>query len=234
MVPSFGCKALSFRRAFLVVLLLGLSACARAPAPPPPPVVAAPVMVDPETACLNDLAALGVAFQPMAAFGDTDQGCGIANAVKVSATGVAWNRPGVLSCSMARTLVRYQAEVLQPIAETRFGQPIKRLHNAGTYDCRVRRNNSTKVAASLGGSRGGRLSEHSKGYAIDITAFELEDGTVISVKKDWRGNPAKSAFLHDVARASCGTFNVVLTPNHDKFHQDHLHLDIGRYTLCGY
>jgi len=218
----------------MVALLLGLSACARAPSPSPAPVVAAPPIVDPDTACLNDLAALGVAYQPMDSFGDSAQGCGIANAVKVSGTGVAWNRPGVLSCSMARVLARYQAEVLQPIAEKRFGQPVKRIHNAGTYDCRVKRNNSTKVAASLGGSRGGRLSEHSKGYAIDITAFELADGTLVSVKKDWRGDARKAAFLHDVARASCSTFNVVLTPNHDKFHQDHLHLDIGAYTLCGY
>lgn len=220
---------------YLLVLgmLLGVAACSSAP-PPRLALPPAPVALDADAACLQDLATLGVSFQPVRSFGDPDQGCGIANAVKVSATGAAWNRPGVLSCPLARVLARYQTEVLQPLAQQNFGQSIKRIHHAGTYDCRVRRNNSTAKAAALGGSRGGRLSEHSKGQAIDLMAFELADGTMVSVKRDWRAGGAKAAFLKDVARASCNTFNVVLTPNHDRFHQDHLHLDIGPHTLCGY
>ncbi|MBX9635561.1 MAG: extensin family protein, partial [Magnetospirillum sp.] len=195
------------RRIVMLALLAGLSACARAPLPALPPVVQAPQILDPDAACLQDLATLGVDFKAVDSFGDPAQGCGIANAVKVSAAGVMWNRPGVLTCAMARNLARYQTEVVQPLAQSRFGQPVKRIHHAGTYDCRVRRNNSTKVAASLGGSRGGRLSEHSKGQAIDLTAFELADGTMVSVKNDWRGPAAKAGFLHEVARASCNNFN---------------------------
>ena len=222
------------RPLLLAGLLLALAACSSPPPRLAAPAPAVPQMLDPDAACLQDLAVLGVTFQPVQSFGDPDQGCGINNAVKVSATGAAWNRPGVLSCPMARVLARYQTEVLQPLAEKNFGQPLKRIHHAGTYDCRVQRNNTTAKAASLGGSRGGRLSEHSKGQAIDLMAFELADGTMVSVKRDWRAGGAKAAFLKDVARASCSTFNVVLTPNHDRFHQDHLHLDIGPHTLCGY
>lgn len=221
------------RRILAAALVALLSACARPPAPPPV-VVPLPMVIDPETACLNELTDLRVSFQPLGTFGETQEGCGIANPVKISAGSVAWNRPGVVTCSMARTITRFETEVMQPAAMARFGQAVKKVHHAGTYDCRVRRNNSTKVAASLGGSRGGRLSEHAKGQAIDITAFELTDGTMVSVKKDWRGGNAKSGFLQDVARASCRSFNVVLTPNHDSLHQDHLHLDIGPHTLCGY
>lgn len=225
---------MSFRRFIVVALLLGLSACAR-PVAPPVAVAPPPMIVDPDAACLNELAAMRVVFQPVQAFGEPEQGgCGIANPVKVTAGSVPWNRPGVVTCGMARTAARFEAEVMQPAALARFGQPVKKLHHAGTYDCRVRRNGSTPVAAALGGSRGGRLSEHAKGQAIDIIAFELADGTMVSVKKDWRGAGAKSAFLHEVARASCSTFNVVLTPNHDRLHQDHFHLDIGPHTLCGY
>lgn len=228
---------LRLRHLLLVGLLLAVSACSSPPPRVAAPVPAAPQALDPDAACLQDLAVLGVSFQPVQSFGEPEQGCGISNAVKVSATGASWNRPGVLSCSMARVLARYQTEVLQPLAEKTFGQPIKRIHHAGTYDCRIKRNNSTAAtptAASLGGSRGGRLSEHSKGQAIDLMAFELADGTTVSVKRDWRAGGAKAAFLKDVARTSCNTFNVVLTPNHDRFHQDHLHLDIGPHTLCGY
>lgn len=225
---------MSFRPLLAVAMLLVVAGCSN---PPPPQVVAPPpppVALDPDAQCLADLNSLGVTFQPVASFGDTGHGCGIDNAVKVSATGVPWNRPGVVSCSMARTLARYQADVLQPLAQQRFGQSIKRINHAGTYDCRIRRNESTAAAAALGGSKGGRLSEHSKGHAIDIMGFELEDGTQISVKKDWRAGGVKTAFLKDVAKTSCENFSVVLTPNHDRFHQDHIHVDIGPYSLCGY
>lgn len=174
-----------------------------------------------------------VEFQPVASFGEPDQGCGVENAVKVTSAGAAWNRPGVVTCTMARALSLFETDVVQPAALAQFGQGVRRIHHAGTYDCRVQRT-STKVAASLGGSRGGRLSEHSKGRAIDVMAFELDDGTMVSVKKDWRGQGAKSAFLQQVARASCSVFNVALTPNYNSLHVDHLHLDIGPYTLCGY
>lgn len=220
-----------FRCLVMAALLLGAAACTQAPPPPPPPVIAAPVILDPDAACLSDLAQLGVEFQPLDTFGAPDQGCAVANPVNVSATGVPWNRPSVVSCAMARTLARYQTDVLQPLALAHFGQSIKRIHHAGTYACRIRRNNTT---AQVGKVKGGRLSEHSKGQAIDLMAFELADGTMISVKKDWRGQGEKSAFLRDAAKESCGVFNVVLTPNHDRFHQDHFHLDIGPFTLCGY
>lgn len=213
--------------------LVLLAACSS----PPPRVVASappPVVLDPDAACLKDLEMLGVAFQPSQSFGNPEEGgCGVSNAVKVSGVDVPWNRPALMSCALARTMARYQVEVLQPLAQQRFGQPLKRVHHAGTYDCRIQRNNTTAAAAQRG-SKGGRLSEHSKGMAIDLMAFELADGTMVSVKRDWREGGAKAAFLKDVARASCNTFNVVLTPNHDRFHQDHLHLDIGPHTLCGY
>mgnify|MGYP001806399486 CR=1 FL=1 len=219
------------QRLALLAVVAALAACAQ----PPSQVVRTPppLLLDPDSACLAELQEQRVRFEPVAGFGDAEQGCGIDNPVKVIGTGTAWNRPGVVSCPMARTIGRLEAEVVQPAARARFGQGVRRIHHAGTYDCRVRRT-QTKVAASLGGSRGGRLSEHSKGRAIDIMAFELDDGTMVSVKRDWRGQGAKSAFLQEVARASCSVFNVTLTPNHDRLHHDHLHLDIGPYTLCGY
>ncbi|HXP95874.1 MAG TPA: extensin family protein, partial [Telmatospirillum sp.] len=78
-----------------------------------------------------------------------------------------------------------------------------------------------------------RLSQHAFGRALDVTGFELADGTVISVMKDWRNRGAKSEFLHQVAQGACKMFSVVLTPNYNAEHHDHLHLDIGPHKLCG-
>lgn len=218
-------------RFFAVALLVALAGCARPPAPPP--TAAAPVLVDPDTACLQELQRLGAAFEALQSFG-SGEGCGIANPVRVSQAAVPWNRPGTLSCDLARTMIRYETEVVQPLARELFGQPVRRVHHAGTYDCRYRRNGKSQVSAGGSGKTAGRLSEHSQGKAIDITGFELMDGTLVSVKDHWRTGDARSRFLHRIARSSCSTFNVVLTPNHDRLHQDHFHLDVGPYTLCGY
>jgi hypothetical protein len=222
---------LSVRRILAIVFLAALAGCSQPPAPPHP-VASTPQLIDPDAACLQDLQRLQVSFQPMQSFRSED-GCGIANPVRVSGGAIAWNRPGTMSCALARTLVRFEAEVVQPLAHQHFGQPVKRIHHAGSYDCRVRRTDSTKVAARVGRSKGGRLSEHAKGMALDVLAFELNDGRMVSLKRHWRGAGSSSAFLQEVGRASCSVFNVVLTPNHDRSHQDHFHLDIGPYTLCG-
>jgi hypothetical protein len=37
-----------------------------------------------------------------------------------------------------------------------------------------------------------------------------------------------------VAQGACKIFSVVMTPNRNAEHHDHLHLDIGPYKLCGY
>lgn len=204
-----------------------LGACA---APPPPAPPRLPIL-DPDSACLKDLRDHHVAFEPVESVGEGS--CAIGNPVRVTAdSNIAWNHPGLVSCSMARAIDRFDAQVVQPAAKRVFGQPVVKLYHMGTYNCRNRRT-ETQVAGTNVGSRGGRLSEHARGHAIDVGSFQLADGTVISVKHDWQGAGKKSEFLQAVARASCQQFNVVLTPNYNRLHQDHLHLDIGPHRLCG-
>jgi hypothetical protein len=228
-----GCVPVVLGRAVLILCLLLVGACAAPPRPvavaPPPPILT------PDAACLKDLRDRRVTFEaqaPMAA-----GVCSVANPVKVSGDSqLNWNRPGVLSCAMARSIERFEVQVVEPAALKVFGQKVVRLVHMGTYSCRTRRTEASVAAAggTQGGSAGGRLSEHAKGQAIDIGGFELADGTVISVKKDWTGAGKRSEFLQEVARSSCEHFNVVLTPNHNRLHNDHLHLDMGPHRLCGY
>jgi hypothetical protein len=210
-----------------VLTLLTLGACAS----PPPPAPRPPPILDPDSACLKELRDHRVVFEPQASLGHGS--CEVANPVKVTAdSNMAWNHPGLLSCTMAKIIDRFDSQVVQPAAKRIFGQPVVKLHHMGTYNCRNRRTETTVAAANMG-SRGGRLSEHAKGRAIDIGSFQLADGTIISVKHDWHGSGKKSEFLQQVARASCEQFNVVLTPNYNRLHNDHLHLDIGPHRLCG-
>jgi hypothetical protein len=177
------------------------------------------VPVEPGQACLADLRRLNVDFEEvrdMHAAG----GCNVENPVKVSAAAMTWNQPGVISCPLAQAMVRFENEIVQQAAWRNLGQPVVRVYHFGTYSCRNQRNRS-------------RLSMHAKGQAIDVSGFETADGQRISVVKDWRTPGPKSAFLRDVAQRACEVFNVVLTPNHDRDHNDHMHLDIGPYRLCG-
>lgn len=107
----------------------------------------------------------------------------------------------------------------------------------------LRVDNMYRPNARLPGSR--RKSQHNYGLAIDITAFTLSDGTVLSVEDDWGselgsvpcGPEAKldaateksirlRNLLCDVVRAQI--FHHLLTPSHDRAHRDHFHLDIKR------
>ena len=54
----------------------------------------------------------------------------------------------------------------------------------------------------------------------------------MSVERDWAAPGPKREFLRALAKRACDYFNVVLTPDSDKFHYNHLHLDIGRWRLC--
>jgi hypothetical protein len=230
----------SLRPLIAVLCLAWLAACA---APPPPPRVAAPPpMLDPDSACLRELRDRHVVFEQQAAM--QPGACSVPNPVKVANDGhLGLSAPALMSCSMARTLERFEAQVVAPVATRYLGQKVVRLIHMGTYACRTRRTESASATNPPGTNppgtnppgtaAGGRPSEHAKGQAIDVGGFELADGTVISVKKDWFTQGKRADFLHEVARASCEHFNVVLTPNHNRLHHDHLHLDIGPHKLCG-
>ncbi len=194
----------------MVLAVMALAGCAAAPPP-----------IAPSEACLVRLTQHRVTFERLADFGAPGE-CGIQNAVRVSHGAVRWGRPAMLSCGTAEKLVVFEAGEMQPLAQSLFKQPVAKIHHMGTYSCRKRN-----------GKAFGKLSEHAFGRAIDIRSFELADGTVIDVARDWSRSGRKSEFLRTLARRACAHFSVVLSPSHDHAHRDHLHLDTGPYRLCG-
>ncbi|RYZ08321.1 MAG: hypothetical protein EOO73_07670 [Myxococcales bacterium] len=154
--------------------------------------------------------------------------CGIEQAVvyKRGPAKIRYNSAPVLSCSMALGLARFE-QVLSQEAERQLGQPIVRIEQGGTYNCR-------KMA------RFDLVSEHSYANAIDIRSVTLTSGrklTVLGTFGQLQGEPtgAEARFWRDVTRRVYdeGTFSVVITPFFDGLHKDHIHLDQARYRVDG-
>lgn len=100
--------------------------------------------------------------------------------------------------------------------------------------------------------RRGQKSQHAYGLAADVVSLTLEDGTELSVPDDFLGQPGeppcgnraaihpqKTTTLERVEAAvklrnlvcefaRMGAFHHILTPNYNKAHESHLHLDIKR------
>lgn len=170
-------------------------------------------------ACIVDLSYRGVAFNRIKDTGG-GSGCGIETAISLSQAPTPLNRPVEVDCALARQLSRWDVEVVQPAALRVFGQRLVMMEHYGGYACRGMSSNHA------------RLSEHAKGDAIDVAAFDFADGSRVSVEHDWRAGGRKQEFLRQVAAAGCQLFSVVLTPDTDAYHYNHMHLDIGPWKDC--
>lgn len=194
--------------AFLAVAAAALASCVARP--PPPPAAA--------RQCQAELDRRGIEYAP-APVAVSNSACAVDDPVRVSAAGINWNQSAIVACRFALTLDDFARDVVEPLATRYFGERVTLLRHYGAYSCRT--------------TRSGRESLHAKGEAIDIAGFVLADGTVISVEHDWSRRGPRGRFLHAVAHAACARFGVVLTPDSDRDHFNHIHVDSGPYKLCG-
>lgn len=125
-----------------------------------------------------------------------------------------------MSCPLAVALGLWERHVVQTAAETYLDSPVARIHHYGTYNCRAVRN-----------SRSGSWSRHATATAIDIAAFELDDGSRISVLRHYDAEGPSGDFLRAVKRGGCTVFGTVLSPEYNAAHADHFHLQ-QRGGLC--
>lgn len=144
-------------------------------------------------------------------------GCGIADAVQVrTVAGVALSQQAVMDCTTARALKSWIEKTAKPALAGKGGG-LKRLRVAAHYICRTRNNRP-----------GGRISEHGKGRAIDISGLRLQDGTLITVLNGWNDRKTAQA-LRQLHAGACGPFGTVLGPESDRYHLDHFHFDTARH-----
>jgi hypothetical protein len=130
---------------------------------------------------------------------------------------VSLNPSATLACPIVSALDQWITTAVQPAAMRWFGQPVVSIRQISAYSCR-----------GMNGNPHARISEHAFGNALDIAAFTLADGRTISVKRGWRGAPEEVGFLHDVQGAACQSFTTVLAPGSNRFHYDHMHVDLMR------
>jgi len=170
-------------------------------------------------ACLARLDERQVDYRPLDKIDAAQSWCQVDTAVRVKRTTAGLDKPATMSCALAARLDQFEREVLQPLAREELGRRVVRINHLGSFSCRTR-------------NGGGRLSQHALGRAIDIAGFRLADGTTIGVAQDWAGSGANRQFLRHLARRACQYFSVVLTPDSDADHHDHIHLDIGPDRKC--
>lgn len=147
--------------------------------------------------------------------------CGITDAVRVKAVaGVRLNPPALMNCKTATALREWTEKGLKPAFRQRG--PVVEMKVAAHYACRTRNN-----------QKGARISEHGKGNAIDLSAFTMMDGEVITVLKGW-GQGTTLRPLQKAYRRACGPFGTTLGPGSDRYHRDHFHFDTASYRSGPY
>jgi hypothetical protein len=127
----------------------------------------------------------------------------------------------VLDCRLALALVRWSPDLRRA--------HVRKLEYYSMY----------RQGARIAGS--GNVSGHAHAMAIDAAKFELDDGIVLDVLKDWEGRrrgedpcPVRRAeskgsrILRGVLCQAVDRklFQVVLTPHYNKAHANHLHLEV--------
>ena len=139
--------------------------------------------------------------------------------IKLGGLSTAKLRVEETRCAIAARLFMWEHNVVQPAARKYFNEPVTEILHFGSYSCRNIRGSSA-------------TSEHATANAFDISGFRLRSGKLITLKQDWQGSQPPAEFLQEVRDGACDYFNVVLSPDYNADHHDHLHVDMGWYRSC--
>lgn len=153
--------------------------------------------------------------------------CGMTRPLQVTGMSqgfVAVEPKATLACPIVANVEQWFEQAVQPAAFAWFGEPVVQVKQISAYSCR-----------SMNGQRGASISEHAFGNALDISTFRLESGREVNFKQGWKGTPEERGFLRNIHAAACERFTTVLAPGADRFHYDHIHVDLMRRpgrTVC--
>lgn len=149
--------------------------------------------------------------------------CHIRNRVRVASLSRAAMRPVSMRCEMAARMYLWERHELQRLAQRMLGTRVTRIEHFSAYNCR-------KIRTSRGPSS--RWSQHATANAFDISGFVMADGRRIGLPDDWSGQSDRARFMRAVRDSLCDWFNVVLSPDYNRLHADHFHVDMGPFLTC--
>ncbi len=184
-------------------------------------------MSNSEAACRTRLKRLGVVFTEKSPINQSGS-CRIDNPIEVSgfnSGSIAFKPAATLNCQVTEAFARWIKGDLQPSSRLRYLSGINTIHNAGGYSCRTMNNR-----------RGAKMSEHSRGNAIDVTKIVLNNGKSIVVRKPGFFSFREKGLLNSVRSDACDYFTTVLGPGYNREHADHFHFDLMQrrsgYRTC--
>ncbi|WP_373505010.1 extensin family protein, partial [Aestuariivirga sp.] len=184
--------------------------------------------------CSALLKGLAVEYEPLEPIGKKG-GCGAPAPISLTRVdGVKLNPAATVNCDLAASLHEWVTVTVQPAAKRRLKTQVTEVRAAASYVCR-RRNNSSR----------GKLSEHGRANALDMSGFSFakSDASMKVGGGGWGGGILKSiglskdgSFLDDIRKGACTPFTTVLGPGSDRYHGDHFHVDVlrrkGDYRIC--
>lgn len=179
-----------------------------------------------EISCRTELKGMGVVFQDLPAINDGGS-CRIDYPVSVSgfSSGNIKLQPQAnLNCSMTLAFARWVKGELVPSSRMRYLSGVDTIHQASSYSCRT-----------MNSQRGAKMSEHSRGNALDVSKVILNNGKEIDVEKPGLFSFRQRGLLNTIRADACSYFTTVLGPG-QAYHGDHFHFDIMQrrngYRAC--
>lgn len=135
---------------------------------------------------------------------------------------IRYSSKAKMACPLALAFAEFEL-IIQEEARAHLGQEVEKITHVGTYNCREMVLYDDFV------------SEHSYANGMDIKSFELADGTELTISKDYLDDDPGGEFLRALAKRIYdeGVFSVVMTPNADSLHKNHLHVDTAHYRFDG-
>ncbi|MBO1039784.1 extensin family protein [Brucella pituitosa] len=184
-------------------------------------------MSNSDAACRTRLKRLGVVFTEKSPINQSGS-CRIDNPIEVSgfnSGSIAFKPAATLNCQVTEAFARWIKGDLQPSARLRYLSGVNTIYNAGGYSCRT-----------MNHRRGAKMSEHSRGNAIDVTKIVLNNGKSITVRKPGFFAFREKGLLNSVRSDACDYFTTVLGPGYNREHADHFHFDLMQrrsgYRAC--
>ncbi len=175
---------------------------------------------DPE-ACIAALTTAG-RFDVMENFEASNQ-CHIRPRVDLAGVGQARINAVETTCAIALRTAMWEKHSLQPAAAEILDTTVTGIDHIGSYNCRQIRTTSGST---------GRMSTHATAEAIDIAGFRFSDGSQSKLINDWDTGTPHAKFLRAARDGACDWFQLTLSPDYNRLHADHFHLQSRGWGSC--